>query len=98
MHEIRAALTATGLITCWRNNTGYDAERKIHYGLGIGGADLVGILKSSGRFVGIEVKTAKGRVADEQRMWAQAVTNAGGLYILTRSAEDAVRQLTEVLT
>lgn len=97
MHEIRAALTATGHIALWRNNTGFDADRKIKYGLGLGGADLVGILKPSGRFVGVEIKTATGRTSPDQMAWASAVRAAGGLYILTRTPEDAIEQLTQAL-
>lgn len=93
MHRIREALTATGQITLWRNNAGFDAERRVKYGLGLGGADLVGVLKPNGRFCGFEVKTPTGRLSPEQTMWANAVRASGGFVATVRSTDEAVLAL-----
>jgi hypothetical protein len=47
---IREALLATGKVLLWRNNTGKLQDRTgrwVTYGIGVGGADLVGILRRS---------------------------------------------------
>lgn len=89
----REALVATGQVLLWRNNTGFDRERKVKYGLGLGGADLVGLVRSSGKFLSVEVKTPPGRLSPEQRLWREAVQSAGGVYILARSVDEALRGL-----
>lgn len=93
MFEIRHALVGTARVMLWRNNTGFDRERRVKYGLGLGGADLVGMLMPSGRFVGFEVKTAKGRVSLEQAIWADAVRGGGGFVAFVRSVEGALEAL-----
>lgn len=90
LFRVRRTLAETGHVLLWRSNTGFDRERKVHYGLGLGGADLVGILKPSGRFFALEVKTPTGRVRAEQKMWAEAVRGAGGFVAVVRSTDDAV--------
>ena len=60
MHAVRAALTATGRVSIWRNNVGVDTTRGVRYGLGVGSPDLVGLLRPEGRMLGIEVKTPIG--------------------------------------
>jgi hypothetical protein len=103
--KVHQALAATGRVVCWRNNTGAlpavgrgGRVFPVRYGLGVGGADLVGLLRGgirAGRFVGFEVKTANGKQTNEQMAWAEAVRKAGGYYALVRSAEDALSALTE---
>ena len=44
-------------------------------------------------FVAIEVKTPRGRVRDEQRAFLAAVESAGGVAVVARSADDAVRAI-----
>lgn len=45
-------------------------------------------------FVAVEVKTPRGRVRPEQRAFLQAVESAGGVAVVARSADDAVRAVT----
>ncbi len=90
---VRAALAETHRVVLWRNSTGADIVKGVRYGIGKGGADLVGLLRGSGRFVAFEVKTATGRQSPEQRAWADAVRGAGGFYALVRSADEALRAL-----
>jgi hypothetical protein len=93
LQKVRHALVSTGRVLLWRNSTGFDAERKVHYGLGLGGADLIGILKPSGRFFAMEVKTRRGKLSAEQRAWLAAVSGAGGFAAVVRSPEEALYAL-----
>ncbi len=96
MMAIRDALLATGQVLLWRHNTGKlkDAGgRWVAFGLGVGGADLVGVLRGSGRFVAWEIKTPTGRLSPEQKAWHYAVTQAGGVVFVARSVDEAVGQL-----
>lgn len=44
LHAIRAALAREPGVTIWRNNVGVDTSRGVRYGLGVGSADLVGLV------------------------------------------------------
>jgi hypothetical protein len=93
---IREALLATGKVLLWRNNTGKLEDRKgrwVTYGLGVGGADLVGIEKRTGRFVAWEVKTPDGKLSPEQKAWHGVVARAGGAVFVARSVDEALVQL-----
>lgn len=97
---VHKALAATGRVVMWRNNSGAlpavgrgGRSYPMRFGLGVGGADLVGLLRPSGRFLAIEVKTATGKQSDEQRAWAAAVQGAGGFYRVVRSPEEALDAL-----
>ena len=93
---IRDALLATGRVILWRNNTGKLQDRqgrRVQFGLGVGGADLVGMLRGSGRFVAWEIKTPTGRMSPEQKAWHRAVTEAGGAVFVARSVDEALEQL-----
>jgi len=96
LHAVRAALVATGRVTIWRCNGGVDVDRGVRYGLGVGAADLIGLLVPSGRFLGVEIKTPVGRLSMEQKLWGETVRRGGGVYIVARSAADALEQLAEV--
>lgn len=97
---IRDALLATGKVLLWRNNTGKLEDRRgrwVTYGIGVGGADLVGIYKPTGRFVAWEVKPDRGKLTPEQKAWHYAVTNAGGAVFVARSVDEALAQLRSLL-
>ncbi len=66
--------------------------RPLHAGLCTGSSDLIG-WTSTGRFLGIEVKTSKGRVSAEQQNFIDAVNQAGGLAFVARSVDEAVAKL-----
>lgn len=89
MRQIWADLSRTGRVTLWRNNTGVDVDRGVRYGVGAGGADLVGFVRGSGRFFALEVKTPTGRVSGDQRLWIGHVNDHGGYAAVVRSVEDA---------
>jgi hypothetical protein len=86
---IRVALSGEPGLVLWRNNVGIAEHRgqRVRYGLAVGSADLVGCL--DGRFVALEVKTATGRAAPEQRLWLDLVRRYGGFAAIVRSVDEA---------
>jgi hypothetical protein len=98
--KVHQAMAATGRVVLWRNNSGalpaVGRAGKVYpmrFGLGVGGADLVGLLKPHGRFFALEIKTATGKQTREQLAWANAVQAAGGFYRVVRSVEEALEAL-----
>lgn len=67
-------------------------------GLVAGAADLF-LFYPSGEAHGlaVEMKTMEGRQSDNQKLWQEAVERYGYKYIVCRSFEDFVRQVTEYL-
>lgn len=73
--------------------------RRVTFGLCPGSSDLIGwrtltvtpemIGLRIAQFIGPEVKTATGRLRDDQRTFVDAVNAAGGLAGVVRSADDA---------
>ncbi len=91
MRAIREAVNLTPGCRCWRNHTGKVQAKDgtwHSFGLGVGSPDLVGI--AYGRLLGIEVKTATGRIRPEQRAWLEAVTRLGGVVGVCRSVDEAL--------
>lgn len=95
--EILVAVSATGLARVWRQPTGaaYRAGRLVRYGK-VGAADITGLL-INGRRVEIEVKTGGGVQSAEQKIFEDMITKMGGLYLVARQIEDAVKQITASL-
>lgn len=60
-----------------------------------GTADIVGVLY--GRFIGIEVKTMKGKLSPLQESWLRKKERCGGICFVARSVQDARDGLVEVL-
>ena len=93
---IRIALGDEPDLVLWRNTTGQTEEwnpsdgsaRTMRYGLAVGSADLVGILRP-GRFLALEVKTPTGRVRPEQTAWLELVRRMGGFAAVVRSVDEA---------
>ncbi len=67
---------------------------KVWQGMGSvpGVPDIVGIL-ADGRFLGIEVKTARGKLSPHQERFIQNINDAGGLAFVARSANDVIEKL-----
>lgn len=65
--------------------------RPLHAGLHPGSGDLIGW--AGPRFVSFEIKSEKGRLRADQRVWHDAVTAAGGISGIVRSVDDALRLL-----
>lgn len=89
--QIRDAVATDMGLRLWRNNTGVAKSKGffIRYGLCNGSADLVGVLAPQGRFVALEVKTAKGRVDPIQDTWLDIVRSMGGFACVVRSVDEA---------
>lgn len=67
-------------------------RRPIAFGVP-GEPDLDGILPPSGTRLGIEVKVGKDRLSDEQTAFGVMLRNAGGIWIVARSVEQALAEL-----
>lgn len=103
MFAVRDALATRRGVFCFRNNVGFDRERKVHYGIGLGSPDLVGILpvtitpehvgQTLGVFLGIEVKTPRGRVSEDQERWHRIARQRGARIVVVRSVEEALAAL-----
>ncbi len=95
--DILKWLRSTGLMH-WRANSGSLFLRGRHINLGpLGCADISVIIPSLGRFVGLEVKSAKGKVRPEQVAYAAGLTAQGGLYFIVRSVQDAKDAIAQAL-
>ena len=90
---IKKAINNDGRARVARNSVGFDAERRVRYGLGVGSPDLVGILRGSGRVFCLEVKSDRGRASEEQLAWARAVRRLGGFAAVVRSEAEAMAAL-----
>jgi hypothetical protein len=60
-----------------------------------GGPDIQGSLH--GLWIGIEMKSKTGRQRESQARFQRAVEKAGGIYIIARSAEQAIQCLEQAL-
>ena len=80
------------------NKTKAQAAKFKAEGLLSGVSDL--ILLKSNRYYGallIEVKTATGRQSDNQKLWQAAITQDAYKYIVVRSLDDFIREVTNYL-
>ena len=59
-----------------------------------GWPDITGLLPN-GRFIGVEVKTKRGRQSDAQKRIEQEIRKRDGIYVLARSVEDVQREIEE---
>ena len=95
--DILRWLKTTGLMF-WRSNSGSLFLRGRHINLGpLGCADISIIIPPLGRFVGMEVKSAKGKIRPEQVTYAAGLTQVGGLYFIVRSVQDAKNAIAQCL-
>ncbi len=92
--EVLKALKAHPLVA-WaeRQNSGAvrNGGRFIRFGW-TGCPDVLGQLKD-GRFLGVEVKAAKGRPSPEQVAFLERIRGAGGVAFIARDLRDVVREL-----
>jgi hypothetical protein len=96
LFAIRDALLHTGRCLLWRHNSGRLADargRWVQYGLGVGGPDLIGILRPTGRLLGVEVKLPGKHPEIAQASWHRAAREAGALIIVAHSVEEALAGL-----
>ena len=82
------------LCRVWRQNTGCLLDtlgRPVRFGVN-GAGDISGLLVD-GRRLEIEVKTETGKQSDEQKNFEAMIRRFGGVYLLVRSAEEALRMV-----
>jgi len=95
--DILLWLKSTGLLF-WRSNSGSLFLHGRHINLGpLGCADISVVVPPLGRFVGMEVKTAKGKLRKDQVTYAAGLTAHGGLYFVVRSVDDAKNAIAQAL-
>lgn len=85
-------LGCNDLAILWRNNTGALKDingRLIRYGLCVGSSDLVGLRKSDGKFIALEIKVPGKNPTPEQENFIAQVIKNGGFAGVARSLEDA---------
>ena len=90
MNEIRLGV-ADECVT-FRANVGKGYTKDGRYfdtGLPVGFSDLFGVRKSDGRAVFIEVKTAKGKVSENQKNFINAMQENNAIAGVCRSVDDA---------
>lgn len=96
-NEIRAALSPYAAVFRVNVGTGLTVDgRYFSTGVPPGFSDLFGVRKSDGKAVFIEVKTAKGRPSKEQTNFINQMQSCGAVAGICKSAEDAVKLITEV--
>jgi hypothetical protein len=88
--EVRKAMGKEPDLVLWRNSGGVAEKegRTQRFGLQVGASDLVGI-GPGGVFVAWELKSATGRLSDEQRRFLALVEKRGGHSAVIRSVDDA---------
>lgn len=91
MLAIRDEYVRSGKLWVHRNNTGRIG--RVSFGLGLGGADLVGLLRGPGRGFACEVKRPGESLRPEQRCWKQGWEAAGGVYVVAHSVDEAMAEL-----
>ena len=74
----------------------FDSERIIKFGLE-GSADILGVMYleklNIGQLICIEVKTGKGAQSEAQKRFEKVITERGGIYVVARSVDDALKIL-----
>ena len=83
-------------VFCWRQSSGaFKTEAGGFYHIGVVGApDIFAVKKTAlgnlmcGQVYGIEVKSEKGVLSDNQKNFQLDFEKAGGIYIIARSIED----------
>jgi len=99
MHRIALAVSRLGA-RVFRNNVGFDPERKIRYGLCKGSSDLIGwtpvtitrahVGKTIAVFTAIEAKGVNTRTTKEQAAFIKKLIEDGGIAIIARDEQAAV--------
>lgn len=103
MHAVEAAINATGMAAVWRANTGAvratykGRERFIRYGVK-GAADLTGLVRRTGQRLEVEVKAPGAPPPTlSQQAYGETIRRLGGIYLVVRSVEEALRLLEEAI-
>lgn len=92
-NEVLAALGQRTDVRVWRANVGVarplnDPSAVVRFGVP-GQADISGIL-AGGRRLEVEIKAPGGVQSAQQRAFQTMITTFGGLYVVARSAAEAI--------
>lgn len=96
-NEILNFLKTMG-VYCWKNQSVgiFDPVKKVyrkpnnpHHIKGV--ADILGIIQ--GRFLAIEVKSDKGLISTEQKIFLKHINEEGGIAFVARSVEQVILNL-----
>ena len=78
-----------GILYFFRSGSGsIRTEKGGFFKTGKSGCPDISVVIKGGQYVGIEVKTAKGKMSPAQKQTQAQITNLGGVYILVRSLEE----------
>ena len=94
LKEVLIALTAHSAVAwCERMNSGAAkiGNRFVRFGWK-GCPDVIGQLRD-GRFIGVEVKAAKGKLRPEQTIFLERIRLAGGVAFMARNCLDVIQEL-----
>lgn len=94
----RAVRHATCERVLWfRNNRGVAdyGNRKVVYGLGRGGSDLIGVVRDTGRFIACETKSRHDKPTEDQKLFIRSVQLAGGIGVVAWTVQDVLDALDE---
>ena len=93
--QILAILRKTFSCLVWQNETGCVKRRDAYYHYGFPGSpDIIGCV--NGHFIGLEVKTGKGKQNSNQKRFEHELAKTGGHYRVVRNVEEAVVFMEEV--
>ena len=59
----------------------------------VGVPDIIAIQKGTGKLIGIEIKTARGKVSTAQQYFIDLINANGGIAFVARSAMDVINTL-----
>lgn len=82
-------------IWAWRNNSGALATAAgsfVKFGA-TGSADILGVIRPSGRLLALEVKVGRGRVSEAQDRWLKEAMSFGALACVVWSLDEALNFL-----
>ena len=81
-------------VLVWRLNQGSfrppGSRHMYFYGLRPGASDVLGLVRGSGRFLAIEVKTATGTEQENQETFRALVNRTGGYACVARTVPEAL--------
>ncbi len=93
--QILSWLEASGLLH-WRANSGVVFVHGRRISLGPDGiSDIVVVIPPTGRFLGLEVKSANGTLREVQKQFRDIVEANGGHYKVVRSLTEAMNAVAE---
>jgi hypothetical protein len=77
-------------IKAWKMNTGAFIGKSGHLvRAGFPGCpDILGVVRPTGRFLGVECKTGRAELNDDQTLVEIDVIHCGGIFIVARSVDD----------